>query len=128
MGYLSFLCGIQVLTDVNATSTVFCYMTPCRSVEIYGCFERISCLFFQKTRSARNACKFLLFYDICLYSRPGVAVSCNCEFWPLSMYNISLKSTGPFRHRWLKDFLCLQIHVALMSLTFGLYCHMWCRS
>jgi len=96
--YLSLLCGIQILTDVIATSTVFCYTTLCGSVEIYGCFERISGLFLQATRSARNACKLLLFYNICLYSRSRVAVTCKCEFWPFSMYNISLKNTGPFRH------------------------------
>jgi hypothetical protein len=120
--------GFQILTDVTVTSTVFCNMTPCSLVEIYGCFERISCLCLRRLRSARNVRKVLLVYGICLYSRPSVAVTCNCEFWPLSIYNIGHKSAGPFRHSWLLDVLCLRVHMAQSFFTFGVYCRIWGRS
>jgi len=108
-----FYVEFQVLMDVTVKSTVYSNMTPCTLVEIYGCFETISCLCLQGSRSARNVCKFLLVYDICLYSWPSVAVIAT-----LSMYNISQKSAGPFRHSWLMDVVCLQIHMALAFLYF----------
>jgi len=85
-----------MLTNVTVMHTVFCNMKPSSLVEIYVCFKRISCLCLQGLRSAPNV--VLLVYGIRLYSRPSLAVPCNCEFWPLSIYNISHKRAGPFRH------------------------------